>query len=460
LEERGFAVATEAATAADVSRAVAELHPDVLLVHEDVALEGGESIVPAARAASPKTRIIVLTSDRASADPALVAAADAVVEEGPGLKELEGALAGRRTARAAVGPIAFAAAAAARPRPGLRERGWVERLQGAAAASIIVLAVVLARGMGPGAPTNELSGTARVHLVAAQQALEDLADQLPTLTAPQAAELAAVLLGERAAANAAGADVTALDVQIAETLGPILETLPDEVASAVTSILGDLVTGGPPPSPTPALTPSPSPQSQPEPTKTPEPSPSPAATTESIPETSPSPTEESPSPTEESPSPTETESPSPTETESPSPTETESPSPTDTESPSPTETESPSPTDSESPSPTETESPSPTETESPSPTDTESPSPTDTESPSPTDTESPCPDGGFSASHHCEPCPDGYAPDHHCDDANDLVSADEDTTAGTIYVVPPGIVVLLATSGLARRRLRRRRPGR
>ena len=319
LEERGFAVAAEAATAADVARAVAEHRPDVLLVHEDVVTEQGASIVPGVRSSSPKTRVIVLTSDRLAANAAIVASADAVVEEGPGLKELESALSahtGRAIPiRSAAGPIAFAAAAA-RPRPALRERGWVERLQGAAAASIIVLAIVLARGIGQ-APDAALSGDARVHLVAAQDAFDALVESLPDASAAEATQLASTLLQERAAADALGADLTTLDAEILETLGPLLDTLPPPVAAAVLSVLGDLVTGGSPP-PTPSPQPNPTPQPAPEPTVTPSPEPAPF---------------EAPSPSEE-PSPTETESPSPTETETPSPTETETPSPTETETPS------------------------------------------------------------------------------------------------------------------------------
>ncbi len=467
LEERGFAVAAEAATSADVARAVAEHRPDVLLVHEDVVAEQGESIVPGVRSSSPKTRVIVLTSDRLAADAAIVASADAVVEEGPGLKELESALSphtGRSVvARSAAGPIAFAAAAAG-PRPALRERGWVERFQGAAAASIIVLAVVLARGVGP-PPDAAGSGEARVHLVAAQRAFAALVESLPDASASQVIQLAQTLMKERTAADILGADLTTLDAEILETLGPLLDTLPDPVAQAILSILGDLVTGGSPP---PPPSPEPSPSPQPAPEANAEPPPEPAPSEESSPSEEPSPAEtESPSPTEtETPSPTETESPSPTETETPSPTETETPSPTETETPSPTETETPSPTETETPSPTETETPSPTETETPSPTETETPSP-GPQTPSPTETESPipCPEGGTESDHHCEPsenpCPEGAAPAHHCESSADqLAQEDSHTVAGTIYVVPPGIVLLLATSGLARRRLRRREPPR
>ncbi|MGH2636681.1 MAG: hypothetical protein ACRDHU_11135, partial [Actinomycetota bacterium] len=155
-------MAAEAATAADTARAIEQHRPDVVLVHEDVAREDGRSVVAGIRTSSPRTRVILLTTDRVAADASLVAAADAVVEEGPGLKELAFALSGRKgrpaagkPAAAAAGVVAFAAASAKRPRPTLRERGWVERLQGAAAASIIVLAVVLAQGGGtspPGVP--------------------------------------------------------------------------------------------------------------------------------------------------------------------------------------------------------------------------------------------------------------------------------------------------------------------
>jgi DNA-binding NarL/FixJ family response regulator len=52
LEERGFTVAAEAATAEDVVRAVERYRPDVVLVHEDVANEPGSRAIEGIRAAS------------------------------------------------------------------------------------------------------------------------------------------------------------------------------------------------------------------------------------------------------------------------------------------------------------------------------------------------------------------------------------------------------------------------
>jgi ActR/RegA family two-component response regulator len=176
VEERGFAVAAEAATAADTASAVQEHRPDVVLVHEDVAVEGGPALFDAIRSSSPRTRVVLLTTNRAAASAALVAAADAVVEEGSGLTELASALSGRPDRPVAVraaAPIPLVASVK-RSHATAKERGWIERLQGAAAASIIVLAVILARGAGTGVPAPQAEGLARVHVVAAGEVLDTL----------------------------------------------------------------------------------------------------------------------------------------------------------------------------------------------------------------------------------------------------------------------------------------------
>jgi hypothetical protein len=443
LEERGFVVAMETATAADTARAVEQLRPDVVLVHEDVAAEPGSSLIRDIRTASGSTRLILLTSDRAAADPTLLASADAVVEEGPGLTELEAALT-VRPARAVAGAIPFAAAAR-RPPAARSERRWVERLQGAAAASIIVLAIVLARGVG--VPGPDATGEAGEHVAATEQALESLAEELGHGLAAdpeQVQDLARDLLAEYSTAIALGASEDDLSADILAALSPLIDDLPDDVLALLTGILGDaLVYGGSPsdiPSPSPAASP------RPEPAPTPpvagEPSPEPSPEVSEAPAESPEP-ELSP-PAEGSPSPTETgtQSPSPTETESPTPTETE------TESPSPSASESPSPTQTETPSPTQTETPSPTQTETPSPTQTETPSPTDTGAPEPTKSEDPDPSKSYS--------PPPPKPTDECRSGPDPCGSSGSTTAGTIYAVPPGLVLLLLTSGLARRRSKRR----
>ncbi|MGZ8604692.1 MAG: hypothetical protein ACXWX9_08050, partial [Actinomycetota bacterium] len=278
LEERGFSVAVEAATAADTARAVREHRPEVVLVHEDVAAEDA-SLIEGIRSASPHTRVVVLTTDRAAASPALVAAADAVVEEGSGLKELVPALAGRRTRQPAArqsAPVAFAAAVR-RPPATPRERGWIERVQGAAAASIIVLAVVLARSTGTDLPTPPSESLGRVHLLAAEEALDTLQERLEAdATLEEVAILARDLLEERSSAWALGADTEELDAAILELIGPMLEDVSSDVAEVLVQLLGELVTGEEPaedfPSPAPSPV-TPRPDASPEPGPDPKPSP-------------------------------------------------------------------------------------------------------------------------------------------------------------------------------------------
>src|SRR5206468_12670862 len=91
------------------------------------------------------------------------------------------------------------------------------------------------------------------------------------------ADNARQLSQERAAAIASGADVTRLDAAIAAEVPPLLPSVTDEGAAAVTAILGDLVTGqGPPPSPEPGQAEVPSPEPSPEESPSPEPSETPS----------------------------------------------------------------------------------------------------------------------------------------------------------------------------------------
>ncbi len=126
----------------------------------------------------------------------------------------------------------------------------------------------------------------------------------------------ATLISHRAMLVSEDVDVTALDAEIADRLGPMLPSLPPDVAQALDGVLGDLLTDDAAPSPTAAPTIS-------APTETPTPAPT-----------------KSPSP-----GPSETPSPSPSETPSPAPTVTPSPSPSDLASPAPEDFASPSPGD-------------------------------------------------------------------------------------------------------------------
>src|SRR3954471_5052856 len=148
LEERGYEVVAEASTPSDTVRAALAQRPDVIIAHEGcfdrmATLGFGEL-----RAASPGSRIVAIGAAGSTVDPGLSDAVDIVVEDGPDLPQLVLALDGF-----AVGlrpPVAVAAAAAAASPAVLRRRfRWLERLQGAAAAAVIVLALVMSRGVDP-----------------------------------------------------------------------------------------------------------------------------------------------------------------------------------------------------------------------------------------------------------------------------------------------------------------------
>jgi len=303
LDELGFTTESDVTTGAAAIDAAAEHHPDVLILHEATAL-GGPEVIERIRSVSPDSTVIVLTTDRATTPPSLEAAADAVVEEGVGLRDLPSVLgveASRwepRTARRS-------------GTPGPRDSRWTQRLQGAVAASILMLAVVLLQ------QATGIDG----RMAQAHESLDALAEELPGET-EQVVSLATTLISHRAMLVSEDVDVTALDAEIADRLGPMLPSLPPDVAQALDGVLGDLLTDDAAPSPTAAPTIS-------APTETPTPAPT-----------------KSPSP-----GPSETPSPSPSETPSPSPSETPSPAPTVTPSPSPSDLASPAPEDFASPSP-------------------------------------------------------------------------------------------------------------
>src|SRR3990170_6391440 len=338
LEENGFEVPAEAGTVLDAVRIVEQQRPDVVVVHENLAREHDVSLLARLREIAPRTNVVLVTKS-GTAGVELLEGVDAVIEEGAGLQALSSAV--RRASRQSRVPIGVGAIRVvrtiARREPGqtrvrpVRAKGrWLERSQGAIAASIMILGLLFAGGILPGSPSGPL---ARSPLAAAYDSLQTLVDRLPEASPEHAAQTTRLLVAQRAVAVASALDVSALDRQIRELLLPLLPELPPETAAVLVAVLGDLVGAEVPPLPEPSAPPSP--------TTEPQPSPEPSPTETPTPE--PSPTE---TPTPE-PSPTETPSPSPTETPTPepSPTETPSPSPTETPSPSPTETPSPSPTE-------------------------------------------------------------------------------------------------------------------
>ncbi len=457
LEQEGFAIASEASTGAAAVDAVAEHHPDVVVLHEAVALEAPD-VIERLRAGSPDPMVVVLTTDRERTPPSLVTAADAVVEEGAGLQDLAVVL--------AAGAGAISTGWTPRPAPPYakdeRSRRWMERLQGAVAASILILGIVFAANVevpppDRPAPATEVAERWRL----AWASLATLAEQLPEATPQEVVTLASQIVEQHALLLAAGSDVTPLEDEIAEVLFPMIAELSPDVAVALRDVLGDLLIE---PTPSPGVSASPEPPTEngatePEP---PESEAGPSGEPPAPPPTEPPPPSEEPSPTptqtEPTPTDTETPSPSPTQTEAPSPspsgTETPSPSPSGTETPSPSPSESPSPSPTQSPSPTATETPSPTPSETTSPTPSpsgtetsspsESPSPSPTESPSPSATETPPPTSTEPPTASASPTTDRNVTEPR--DGN-----------GMIVVLPPGLVLLLGSSGAARWLRRRHR---
>jgi hypothetical protein len=426
LEERGLFVVGEAATMADVLLQIQQLKPDVVVLHEKLALDHDPTVIAQIRRVSSRTRLVLLAASREALPPELILLADTVVEDGPGLTELGAAVAGPIPATDAT-PMPVAVAVVAEgpvvppPTRGSGRR-WADRVQGLAVASIILLAFAIARDMTT--PSLVPTVVGRAHLVAAWESLDDLESALSNATDEEIAEIASALIDDRAAAEAAGLNVTPLDQAVAETLAAVWTTLPPETQELLIAIFGKIIFDDdvpPPPVPAPTTEPPPSPQ------PAPEPSPSPAETT------TPPPTETTtPPPTE-----TETTTTTPTETE----TETTTPPPTETTTPPPTETTTPPPTETRTPPPTKTKTTT-TETTTTETTTTETtttPSTDTTTTPS-TDTTTP-------------PATDTTTPP-----ATDTTTAppagEGETQSASLLVVPFALTLLLAVSGWARRRAR------
>ena len=242
LLEHGYDVLEETSMPFDTVLAAAHHHPDVIVAHEACVDPNFRYGVDRIRGASPESRIIVVVDDGSIVDPSLAAAADFVVEDGPGLPQLVLALDGTALGlRPTV--MSLAAEEASRSAVARRRGRWFERLQGATAASILVIALVLSRGAEPPVAQDPRDGPSfrDRNLVVAYDSLLELADRAPSAGADDVVAMAVQLLEERAAAEAQGLDVSALDSRIADLIGPLLPTLPPRTADALVAVLGDLV---------------------------------------------------------------------------------------------------------------------------------------------------------------------------------------------------------------------------
>jgi hypothetical protein len=440
LEERGLFVVGEAATMADVLLQVQQFKPDLLVLHEKLALDHDPTVVAQIRRISARTSVVLLAASRDALPPELILLTDSVVEDGPGLTGLGDAVAGPTSeidVPLGTEPIE-AGAVAVLPSARSAASRWADRLQGLAVASIIALALVIARDMST--PTLVPTVVGRAHLVSAWESLGELESALTDATPEQPeqiAEIASALIDDRAAADAAGVSVTTFDHALAETLADLWPTLPSETQDLLIALFEDIIDDNdvslPPPLPSPAPEPTPSPIPEPEPSPSPSekpgpdelpvphpagsPSPPPTETT-TAPETTTPPAETSTPPPETTTPPAET-TPPPAEATTPPPTETTT-SPTETTT-APTETTT-APTETTT-TPTETTT-TPTETTT-SPTET-----TTTTTPPPETTTTP-------------PAETTTPP-----------AVESETQSWSLALVPFALTLLVAISGWARRRWR------
>jgi hypothetical protein len=322
LEERGLFVVGEAATMADVLLQVQQLKPDLLVLHEKLALDHDPTVVAQIRRISARTSVVLLAASRDALPAELILLTDTVVEDGPGLTGLATAVPGPPTeidAASGAEPVDAEAVVVVPPARSAGSR-WADRLQGLAVASIIALALVVARDVTT--PTLVPTVVGRAHLVAAWDSLDELESALTHATPDRIAEIASALIDDRAAAEASGISVTTFDQALVETLAGLWPTLPPDTQQLLLGLFGDIIGDDevslPPPLPSssPLPPPSPHPETEPAPTPSEEPVPDDASV----------------------PPPSDTPSPAPTETTTP-PVDTTTP-PVDTTTP-PAETTTP-----------------------------------------------------------------------------------------------------------------------
>jgi hypothetical protein len=443
LEERGLVVVGEAATMADVLLQVQQLKPDLLVLHEKLALDHDPTVVAQIRRISARTSVVLLAASRDALPPELILLTDSVVEDGPGLTGLGAAVAGPTPeidVPLGTEPVEAGAIAVLAPARSVASR-WADRLQGLAVASIIALALVIARDMST--PTLVPTVVGRAHLVAAWESLDQLESAVTDATPEQIAEIASALIDDRAAAEAAGISVTTFDHALAETLAALWPTLPPETQDLLIALFEEIIDDNdvslPPPLPSPAPEPTPSPLPEPEPSPAPSeepglnelpvphptgsPSPPPTETPTPPPETTTPPAETTTPPAETSTPPPETTTP-PAETSTPPPETTTPPAET-----TPTGTTT-TPTGTTT-TPTETTTP-PTETTTPPTETTTTPAETTTSPPETTMT------------------PPVTTPPV----TTTPPAVQSETQTWSLALVPFALTLLLAISGWARRRWR------
>src|SRR6266545_5099754 len=262
LEEAGCQVVALAASGGDAISLVTSKRPDAVILHESLVTTVGAGLIQRVRQGSTSTKIVVVTPQPERAWGGRSRGADAFVEEWVGIQELGIVL--QRLCRGGPVPVqparvqAKRATAGSSPAAGQGEglppsaravhlpRGlkdhWSERLRGAAAASVILIFLLLGRGLLLPATSEDPGSAASAYLTTAYSTLELLAASMrPGRSAEPIAETARRLIAERAAALASRADTTRLDAAIDAKVSPLLWKVTDNAAAAIEYVLGDLL---------------------------------------------------------------------------------------------------------------------------------------------------------------------------------------------------------------------------
>jgi CheY-like chemotaxis protein len=375
LEEQGVRVAAEADTMSDVLSMARQHAPDVIVIHERLTLDQPPAVLARIRRISPGTEVVVFAASGDDVRPALVLAADAIVEDAGALTDLAKSLASRGGERPDVVARGSHRVPVAEPVPPDQPQGsssrrvgrWVDRVQGVIAATMIVSLFVFVRA--DMLPLASASPEAREHLDAAFTAYERLEAVSETSPPETISAIAQRLLLERHLAEAGGANVWELDLHVKGLLLRLVPSLPEERATSLVRTLGPLFTedemaslqslewlwldpswspsvepSDPPVAATPAP-PTEDPTAPPSEVPTAPPSEVPTAPTSEVPTAPPS--EVPTAPPSEDPTPPPSEDPTPPPSEDPMESPSEDPTPPPSEDPTPPPSEDPSPTSAE-----------------------------------------------------------------------------------------------------------------
>lgn len=271
LEEAGCQVVALVASGGDAVSLVTSKRPDAVILHESLVTTVGAGLIQRVRQGSTSTKIVVVTPQPERAWSGRSRGADAFVEEWVGIQELGIVLqrlcrgasvpwqpARVQAKRGTVGSSPAAGQGEGLPPPpravhlpmGLQAR-WYERLRGAAAASVILILLILGRGLLLPATSEGPGSAASAYLTNAHTTLQLLVASMRAGRSAEAiAETARRLIAERAAALASGADTTRLDAAIDTKVSPLLSNVTDKGAAAIEYVLGDLLSiQGPPAQP-------------------------------------------------------------------------------------------------------------------------------------------------------------------------------------------------------------------